>query len=55
MHEGIMFDCNQCNYQGTRSDILTVHIKSKHLGVKYPCNQCQYQATEKNSLKKHNT
>ena len=48
-----MFDCNQCNYQATRSDILTVHIKSKHLGIKYPCIQCQYQATEKNSLKKH--
>ena len=32
-HEGVKYDCNQCDFQsGYRAD-LTIHIKSKHEGL----------------------
>ena len=39
-HEGVMYDCDQCDQQFTRKSSLTLHIQSKHEGVKYDCNQC---------------
>ena len=45
--------CDQCEYQATRKECLTVHIQSKHDGVKYPCGQCEYQATHPSNLTRH--
>ena len=40
VHEGVKYDCNQCDFRATRRGILTCHIQSVHEGVKYECNQC---------------
>ena len=33
-HGGIKYQCNQCDYQATREDYLTVHQKAGHLPTK---------------------
>ena len=52
-HEGIMYGCNQCDYQASYKSDLAKHIKSIHGGIQYNCGQCPYQATRKVSLKLH--
>ena len=52
-HEGVYYDCNQCDYQATTQGNLTQHIHSKHEGVKYACNQCDKQFTQQSNLRTH--
>ena len=51
--EGVIYACNQCDYQATQQSNLTIHIQSKHEGIKYACNQCEFQATAQGSLQRH--
>ena len=51
--EGVMFACDQCDYQATRQDSLRKHIQAKHEGIKYVCDQCDYQATQQSNLRLH--
>ena len=53
-HEGVRYDCDQCDYQATQQGNLTVHIQTKHEGVRYACDQCDQQFTRKSSLTSHN-
>ena len=34
-HEGIRYNCNQCNCRATQRDSLKTHIDSKHKEIKY--------------------
>ena len=52
-NEGVMYECNQCDYKASRQDSLTSHIQSKHEGVKYACNQCDQQFTTQGNLRNH--
>ena len=51
VHEGVKYQCNQCDYRATGRGNLQRHIQSKHF--KFSCNQCIYQATEMNHLQTH--
>ena len=52
-HEGIKFQCHQCEYLGTTMFQLRQHTVSIHEGVRYPCDQCTHIANSKVSLKRH--
>ena len=47
------YQCQQCDYEATKSSHLKTHVESIHEGVRYPCNQCSYKATETGNLQKH--
>ena len=42
-----------CNYQATKNENLTRHIKSIHEGIKYPCKICNYKAKQQGHLTVH--
>ena len=52
-HEGVMYSCNQCDYQAGYQGHLTIHIQTKHEGIKYACDQCDYQAGYQGHLTTH--
>ena len=47
------YQCQHCDYGGTKSSSLKKHLKAIHKDVCYPCTQCSYKATETGNLKKH--
>ena len=51
LHEGVKYDCNQCDYKATQQTNLSQHQKEIHEGVKYNCTQCDYKATHQTNLK----
>ena len=53
VHEGVKYDCDQCNYKATQKSDLRKHIQSKHIGMKYACGQCDYRATTQSNLTAH--
>ena len=38
VHEGVRYDCNQCDYRYTQQGKHTTHIKLVHNGLRYNCN-----------------
>ena len=46
VHEGVRYDCNQCDYRATQQSNLNSHMKSIHEGIRYECNQCNNRATQ---------
>ncbi len=44
-HEGVSYDCDQCDGVFTGKYVLTNHKQSKHEGLKYECNQCDSSFT----------
>ena len=50
IHEGVRYDCNQCEYQATTQSNLKVHIKSLHEGAEYACDQCDKKYSKRNSF-----
>ena len=54
VHEGVTYDCNQCDYKATLKANLKAHIESKHEGIrKFACNFCDYRYSAKHNLKNH--
>ena len=54
VHEGVKYDCDQCDHQFNYNGDLTRHIQSKHeIGIKYACDQCDYQATTQRNFTAH--
>ena len=47
------YQCQHCDYGGTKSSSLKKHLKAIHKDVCYPCTQCSNKATETGNLKKH--
>ena len=39
-HEGLRYECNQCDDSFSSHGYLNIHKPSKHEGLKYNCNQC---------------
>ena len=52
-HEGVKYDCDQCDYQSQRKHRMIEHIQSKHEGVKFSCGECDKQFSQKESLTDH--
>ena len=48
-HEGIRYQCDQCEYRSVQLSGLTMHKQSKHEGVTYSCQQCAYVTSAKKS------
>ena len=53
VHEGVKYDCDQCDHKATCQAHLIQHQKSVHEGVKYNCFQCDYKANYHTDLIKH--
>lgn len=53
VHEGLKFQCPQCEHKATRERNLHMHIKSVHEGLKFQCPHCDHKATQNSSLKEH--
>jgi predicted RNA-binding Zn-ribbon protein involved in translation (DUF1610 family) len=52
-HQGIRYDCDQCDYRANTKSVLTIHQQSKHEGIRYDCDQCDYRATQQSHLTRH--
>ena len=52
-HEGVKYNCEQCDFQASRQDHLRRHMMVKHGGLKYVCQKCDKQFCKQKSLKIH--
>ena len=53
VHDGVKYNCEQCDYKANQKGNLQQHVKSVHKGVKYSCERCYYEATKKVFLQRH--
>ena len=53
VHEGVKYQCFQCDSKFTLKGSLKKHKLSVHEGVKYPCNQCDSQYSSKKKMMNH--
>jgi len=53
VHEGNLYNCDQCNSKFTQKASLKRHFSSVHEGILYNCDQCNLTFTLKKSLKRH--
>ena len=53
VHEGITYNCPQCDYISTQKVHLKRHIKSKHEDSRLQCPYCDKSTTRKESLDIH--
>ena len=51
--DGVIYSCDQCQYQCRRKDSPKNHIWNVHNDEKYNCDKCQYQATKQSNLILH--
>ena len=49
------YNCDKCNYAGSKRLDLKLHIQSKHEGLLVNCDYCSYKAISKQRLKSHIT
>ena len=52
-HEGVIFQCEECDYRVTSKYSLAQHRRALHEKIKYPCDTCNYESTRKSNLAKH--
>ena len=52
-HNGVSYNCNQCDYSNKRQDSLKTHVDFVHEGIRYPCDQCDYQGVRNSKLAAH--
>ena len=50
-HEGLGYDCDQCNYRTKHRASRDMHIKSVHKGRK--CNLCDFQTSSESYVRTH--
>ena len=53
VHEGIRYECNECDFKATLMKHLKNHTESVHKGVRYNCNECDLKASGKGTLNRH--
>ena len=53
IHEGVTYDCDQCEYQATTKGHLTTHKQSRHVGIRYNCDQCNGTFNKKSIMVHH--
>ena len=42
IHEGVKFDCDQCDFKAGTPSVLNVHRKAEHEGFTYECDKCDF-------------
>ena len=52
-HEGVKYNCDQCDEEFTEQGNLKRHKLTKHEGIRYDCDQCEARFYDQNTLKKH--
>ena len=52
-HEGLTFDCDQCDFKGASSGSLSRHTASIHEHRKFYCTTCDYKCSDSTLLKRH--
>ena len=52
-HEGVKYNCDQCDAEFSEQGNLKRHKLTKHDGIRYDCNQCEARFYDQNTLKKH--
>ena len=51
IHEGVSFECDQCDLRFTENASLKKHIKIVHLNMKnHKCNECNMSFWKKEGL-----
>ena len=53
VHEGVVYSCDRCSYQGKDRKYLDIHKKRNHEGIVFSCSQCDYRARQISKLKSH--
>ena len=53
VHDGVRYECQQCDHKATDPSTLRRHIKSVHDSVRYECQQCDHKATRPAHLRQH--
>ena len=51
--EYMTFDCDECEYKGTKYCYLLDHKRRVHSNIRFPCDKCDYRATTKPTLIRH--
>ena len=52
-HEGVKYNCDQCDEEFTEMGNLKRHKLTKHDGIRYDCDQCEARFYDQDTLKKH--
>ena len=53
VHEGVVYKCDQCDYETHGTKNLRRHKTRVHDAVRFPCDQCDYKGTTADYLKHH--
>merc|ERR1712129_476644 len=48
-----IFGCGECDYEGTQSQSLKVHVIAKHKKNRFPCQACDYTGNTKANTRMH--
>ena len=52
-HEGITYQCSECDHQSTSKGYLVEHKRAVYEGVKYQCSECDHKYISKENLTTH--
>ena len=53
LQNGLVEECDQCDYKTTKFQAMYKHKREKHTGVKQRCSDCDYSHVYPNRVKKH--
>lgn len=53
VHDGIKYDCEQCDFRATEKGSLAWHVANVHERTKYDCKQCDFKTSKKSSFVNH--
>ena len=53
VHQGIKYDCDQCDFQSGYKNFLRIHIKKVHELYRHKCNLCDELFTNSVNLRNH--
>ena len=52
-HEGVRYECDECDYKAITRGYLTTHKQSIHEGLRYECDECDNKFITRISLARH--
>ena len=53
LQNGLVEECDQCDYKTTKFQAMYKHKREKHTGVKQKCSDCDHSHVYPNRVKKH--
>ena len=53
VHEGVKFQCDQCELSYNYESALKIHISAIHLQEKFQCPHCDIKVSRGQNLKRH--